>query len=427
METVSEPLPTVFAALVSLTPRALRRRVDTFRRDFQMVRAGLAGERPAPFTSRRPLGVSSPSLHVAAAPAPGLSPRKVRVERIERETADAVSLHLVDPTGAPFAFTPGQFLTVVVKLEEGGENVRRAYSISSSAESKGQITITTKRVEGGRVSGHINERIREGDILSVLGPSGAFTLAPSPEGERHVILLAGGSGITPMMSILRSVLALEPKSRVSLIYGNRGRADVIFHSALAELAKAHGRRFDLRHVLAQTHDGHDGGVGLLDRAAVARELDALGDAADDDVGSRERAYYICGPEPMMVEARAALLARGVAESAIHEERFTQPHLRAKDAHGARVAKTELVTIRLAGRAKEIAVAPGQTVLEAGLDAGLDMPFSCAMGGCGACMVTVVSGEIEMEEPNCLTPAERARGCALACVGRPVGAAVVEVA
>jgi ring-1,2-phenylacetyl-CoA epoxidase subunit PaaE len=433
---VAKAPSTLVASFVKLAPRNVRERLFTLRRDLQMVRSDLLGERPAPFALRpRPQTTHATDrartkLAVVSPRATALAPRLVRVARINRETADAVSLELVDPTGAPFVFVPGQFLTVLLSVgdrAEGGESletIRRAYSIASSACDTRSVTIATKRVEGGLASNHINDIVREGDLLAVFGPSGGFTLVPSPEARRHIVLLAGGSGITPMMSILRTVLAIEPKSRISLVYGNRSKRDIIFHDALAMLSRDHAERLVVRHVLATPHDGFVGGVGLFDRAAVARELDTL-----SLEGPENSVFYICGPEPMMVEARAALLARGVSELAIHEERFTQPHLRERAARvspSARASTTESVTVRLSGLTQDVTVSNGATLLEAALGAGLAMPFSCAMGGCGACVVTVVSGQIEMEEPNCLTKEERARGCALTCIGRPIGPTVVEV-
>lgn len=385
------PSSTPFASLVARMPRALRSRLDTLQRDVAMIRAGLTGTRPPPFSRR---ATSTASL---------LAPRRVRVVEIVRETADSVSLRLVDVDGTRFRFLPGQFLTVLLTID--GEPVRRAYSISSEAGDVDSVTITAKRVPNGRGSRWLNEAVAVGDVLSVLGPSGSFTIVPDEDAARDVVLLGGGSGVTPLMSIARTLLARERRSVVRLVLGNRSADDVIFARALAELAAAHPERFVVRHVFGS----------VLDRAALARELDAFGAPVVPTW------YYLCGPAPMMEEARAALAVRGVAPSAIHEERFTNPNA------GPRAATaTAKVTLRLHRSTHAITVAAGQTLLEAGLAAGVAMPFSCAIGGCGACKVKVAEGVVAMDEPNCLTDEERTAGCALACVGHPSDGAVIHV-
>jgi ferredoxin-NADP reductase len=407
---------------IGLLPRTWTASIDQLRRDVRMVTGGLAGRRVSPFVERGSGGARRPSLALLAdPPAPSvLAPRTLRIARVVRETADAVSLHLEDTTGAPIAFRAGQFLTVLLTID--GEVLRRAYSLSSVATDARSASITIKRVPGGRVSNHINDTLAAGMSLDVLGPSGSFTAerAEADGASRHLVLLAGGRGITPMVSIARTVLAEEPGARVTLVYGNRGEADIIFKDALAALVAAHPARFMVRHVLETPPEGWSGGVGLLGRARVAAELDAAGAAVD-------ASYFLCGPEAMMTEARAALVARGVTEERIKEERFASPHLRAaRSDDDAALRSPQLLTLRIGGEERELNVAPAQTILEAGLAAGLAMPYSCAMGGCAACKVKLHDGEVEMEEPNCLTASERGAGYVLACVSRLKRASRAEV-
>ena len=197
-----------------------------------------AGERPPPFDVAEDGGASDRPDDSPSDAAALLSPRTVRVERVVGGTPDAVTLVLEDPTGASVSFAPGQFFTLFVSV--GDEILRRAYSASTDARETERVAITIKRVASGVVSNHVNDHVREGDLLQVLGPSGSFVVAPEPSVARHLVLLAGGSGITPMMAITRTVLAVEPQSRVTLVYGNRGRADVIFKDAL-DRARAHAR------------------------------------------------------------------------------------------------------------------------------------------------------------------------------------------
>ena len=404
------PAPrTLLSRLTAVLPRPATRRYASFARDVAMLRDTLAGRAPRPFSPRH-APPAEPSL-----PGPALAPRVVRVRSVTRETADAVSLTFEDPTGAPMSFRPGQFFTLLVRVE--GEALRRAYSASSSALEPATATVTIKRVAGGKVSNHLVETMHEGASLEILGPSGSFGPAPAT-GPRRLVLLAGGSGITPMMSIARTLLAGEPDTALVLLYGNRAPRDIVFADALSGLAAAHPGRLVLRHVLSEPPPGWTGGTGLLDAATTARELAPLlpADGLTTD-------FFVCGPEPMMAAARTALAELGVPPAHIHEERFSSPHLRTGTGE---VHEAHDVTVR--GRGGEIVarVEPEKTLLEAGLEAGAPMPFSCAMGGCGACKVKVVSGELEMEEPNCLSPAERAEGCVLACVARPKRPSVVEL-
>jgi ferredoxin-NADP reductase len=219
-----------------------------------------------------------------------------------------------------------------------------------------------------------------------------------------------------MMAIARAVLALEPRSRVTLVYGNRGEADILFRSAIDELARAHAARFTVRHVLEHASPEWSGGRGRLDEGAVRAELDALAVANDAD-------FFLCGPEPMMLAARAALIVRGASPDRIAEERFAS--LRSASPANASDG-AELLTLRRGDAVRTISVPPAKTLLEAGLAAGVPMPYSCAMGGCAACKVKLCDGEVEMDEPNCLTADERARGYVLACVSRVKRAATIDV-
>jgi ferredoxin-NADP reductase len=217
--------------------------------------------------------------------------------------------------------------------------------------------------------------------------------------ERHLVAIAGGSGITPIMSIARSVLAVEPRSRVTLLYGNRTEAAIIFKDELERMVAASGGRLVVRHVIEEREGRVDAGTAPM--------------GADG--------YYVCGPEGMMAAARRALVAGGVDGGRIWEERFSAPARRQE----ARVESAQPVTIRRAGVSLDVIVPAGATILDAGLAAGVPMALSCAMGGCGACAVRLTEGEVAMDEPNCLAAEERARGTILACVARPLSPCSVE--
>lgn len=389
-----------------LTP--LLTRLETLRRDLRTVANDLFGQRPSPFSVRAPLGRHSRTIPSSKEL---LSPRSVRIAKVTRPTADAVSLELAFEGATP-SFHAGQFMTLVVTVN--GETLRRAYSIHT-APHEGRIAVCVKRVKDGKVSNWLVDHAREGDVLQVLGPSGSFGLASELPTPNRVVLVGGGSGVTPLASIAGALLHEDGTSKITLLFGNRSLDDVIFRDALEALAARHPDRFELRHVLESPPDGWLGGVGRLDPETCARELDRLEhlDAAE---------IFLCGPEGMMDAVKAALLERGIDEARIREERFSSPGQN----KGPSPSTPQPLVVKKAGKTLSVLATPGQTLLEAGLAAKIDMPFSCAMGGCAACKVKLVSGEVVSEEPNCLTRQEREGGYVLACVSRACSPVTLEV-
>jgi ring-1,2-phenylacetyl-CoA epoxidase subunit PaaE len=407
------PPPLSEVDALSLLPRGLASKLRAAGRDAGMLRNRLIlGKTPPPVIERpRPAAGEIVSLPRKA---PNMA-RPLKVVNVVRETNDAVSIYVTEEDGSELEFQPGQFLSVDVTVD--GQRLRRAYSLASPCLPGVPRHITVKRVQGGRVSNLLNDTIAEGTQLEVLGPSGNFTVEPRSVNQRHLVMIAGGSGITPIMSILETVLHVEPDSRVTLIYGNRGWDDVIFRERLAALCEELGGRLTVDHVLEHPPEWWTGERGLLTGEILESRLRAL--QIQDDGLQR---YFICGPTPMMDAAHEVLAGRGIPAARVAEERFTSPEARSS-VRGSN--RTERVVISREGQEHGVQVEPGQTILEAGLAAGIDMPFSCAMGGCGACRVRLTSGEVEMEEPNCLSRAEREQGYVLACVGRPLGTVSIE--
>ncbi len=408
------PAPLSEVDPLDLLPRGIAERVRAARRDAAMLHGRLIrGETPSP-TIERPRATRGDVVSLPRK-TPNMT-RALKVVGVTHETDDAVSIYLSEADGSPLMFKPGQFLSVDVVVD--GERLRRAYSLANACRPNVPRHITVKRIEGGRVSNYLNDTIAEGQELSVLGPSGSFTVEPRAVNRRHLVMIAGGSGITPVMSILETVLRTESESRVTLIYGNRDWEHVIFRERLDSLRQEVGDRLVVDHVLEHPPEWWTGERGLLTNEKLASRLQAL-NLVDDGL----KRYFLCGPTPMMEAAHEALSARGVASNRIAEERFTSPESRGS-AQGS--DKTELVTIAQAGRELGVQVEPGQTILEAALAANVDAPFSCAMGGCGACRVRLASGEVRMEEPNCLSRGEREQGYVLMCVGRPLGPCSIDV-
>lgn len=323
--------------------------------------------------------------------------RRLEVLEVRSETPDAVSVFLARPSDAsPLA---GQFLTFV--LHVGGHEVRRSYSLSSAPHDD-RWRVTVKRVSGGLASTHLTQSLRAGDMLRTRGPSGNFTFDPAAA-PRHLLLIGGGSGVTPLFGILRAALHADPGARVTLLLGNKSADDIIFARELAELGARH-EGLHVEHVLESSRA--DGAPRRISGADVAA---ALARGPEDQTRA-----YVCGPEPLMELVVAELAARGLSGDRVLTERFVS--LRASEAAAMKLPNSR-VTLRVAGR--EAQVSPGQTLLEGALAAGVDLDFSCTMGGCGACKMRLANGEVLMDEPNCLGDDERRAGLVLTCIARPL--------
>ncbi len=328
---------------------------------------------------------------------------QLEVAEVIAETHDSRSVVLRIPAGMEerFRYKPGQFLSFRVVL--GGKRLTRCYSMSSSPDCDTLPKVTIKRVDGGRVSNWFNDQVRAGDRLDVLPPAGHFHLLP---GEHDLVLFGGGSGITPVFSILKSALKTS-RRRIKLIYANRDEASVIFRDELRALAKAHVDQLEVVHVLDSVQGFlTDGEVRQLVRGHAGAE------------------FYICGPGPFMDTVERALLAAGESMDRIHVERFVSPpdpdEVVAEPVEAGGV-EVESVQVELDGVLAEVAWTPGETLLQSMRNAGLDAPYSCEEGFCGACMCKVEEGEVRLSRNDILSPAEIAEGWTLACQGRPASA------
>ncbi|MDX8033387.1 2Fe-2S iron-sulfur cluster-binding protein [Lentzea sp. BCCO 10_0856] len=313
--------------------------------------------------------------------------REVQVVEVRRETPSVVTLVLED--GKAFDFRPGQFFTLVTDID--GRRVRRPYS-ASSVPGAPRLEITVKRVEGGRFSGHVHQ-LAVGDRLFVRGPSGAFHV--DQQAGHDVVLIAAGSGVTPMMSMIRTLLASSTDRRIALLYSNRTVDETIFAAELARLAEHD--RLSVTHVVTSRD-------GRLDGAAVRRWAGGLALSAD-------ARYYLCGPESLMDTVREALESLGVQDDRVHAERYTSGPVAM-----AGSASPQRMLVEGSGSA---VVEPGQTLLDAGLAAGLPMPYSCTVGSCGECVVKLLAGKVSQQEPNCLTTQQKAAGQILTCTSVPM--------
>jgi len=323
--------------------------------------------------------------------------REARVVEVRRETPSAVTVVLEDDE--PFDFRPGQFFTLVADV--GGRSERRPYSASSVPGSP-RLELTVKQVGGGRFSTYVHRRLAVGDRLLVRGPSGSFHV----DSGREVVLIAAGSGMTPMMSMIRTLLAEPAGPRISLLYSNHSAEETIFATDLDRLAAEHPVRFSVTHVLTSRD-------GRLDVTGVRRWVTGL----DASLGA---GFYLCGPEPLMATVRRALEELGIPDHRVQLERYTT----------GRAAATSTVPRRMVVENNgqpvgDVVVEPGQTLLDAGLAAGLPMPYSCTVGSCGECVVRLLGGEVAQQEPNCLTARQKAAGGILTCTSSPLADVTVD--
>ncbi|MDM4770316.1 ferredoxin--NADP reductase [Solimonas sp. SE-A11] len=328
-------------------------------------------------------------------PEPGHAPRPVRVSELRRETADAVTLVLEPEDGVMPAFRAGQYFTHCFEID--GQVVRRAYSLS--VPEGGGLACTIKLIPGGWVSSHVHEALQVGSRYRLIGPTGDFLL---DEGTGPLRFLAGGSGITPVISLIETALERNPQRDIRLVYASRREADIVFDQRLRELARRH-LSLDVVHVLSQPQDGWPGQRGRLDSQRIRGLLGA--DPATT--------FYLCGPAGLMQLAAEALHAAGVPAARIRQERF----LAAPKAQ-ARPSEPQEILFKQSGRV--VTQRPGESILEAGLREGLPLPFSCMVGGCAHCKLQVLEGEVALSEPNCLSPEERAAGFTLACSAYATG-------
>jgi ferredoxin-NADP reductase/multimeric flavodoxin WrbA len=335
--------------------------------------------------------------------------RPLRVIGKRPENGDAVTVLFEDPAHDPLTYEAGQYITL--DLEIDGVRVRRAYSLASAPDEPG-LAITVKRVPGGQMSNHIHDALQVGDVVRSHGPSGHFVTGEA----QNILLFGGGSGIVPLAAMARTVLRNASDARVTLVYGASSKTRAIYAEALDALAAEAPERFALHWVLEAPDAEWRGARGRLDEAGIGALLDGLQLDAFD-------AVMLCGPDAMRGSVRAMATARGVDEKRIAEESFTSP--RAAPAS----IKEEVATLTTdEGAVRAIAVAPGKTLLEAALDAGEAISFSCMSGGCGACRVTVTDGlqNIVMDEPNDVSVEDRARGVLPACLCRLTGAISFQV-
>lgn len=337
------------------------------------------------------------------------------VKDIIQETRDAISIVFHHPADGKINYKSGQFLTLIIPVQ--GKEVRRAYSLCSSPFVDDALAVTVKRVDNGLMSNWLPDNLKAGSKVRVMEPMGQFTTEYNKSNKRHIILFAGGSGITPMMSIIKSILTQEPDSICSLIYCNRDIDSIIFKEAFDKLQTTYEGRLHVIHVLDNAPMNWQGYSGLLNHDMLTKLFERI-----PEWGIDKTTYLMCGPEGMMKNVEMLLGERHIPQDKIFKESFVQGTID-KDAHKEPVTpgelKSHVVTIRYDGQEYKVTVPPNKAILETALDQGIDLPYSCQSGLCTACRGKALSGKVRLDEEEGLSQSERAEGYVLTCVGHPL--------
>ncbi len=343
----------------------------------------------------------------------------LKVADIRRETEDTVSISFEVPEElkADYHYFPGQYLTFKKVINE--DEVRRSYSLCS-APYENELRVAVKQVKDGLFSTFANSELKKGDFLDVMTPTGQFSLKTDVSNEKSYVFFAAGSGVTPVLAMIKSVLEEEPSSNVTFFYGNKGFASIIFREQIEALKNYFLDRIRVVHVLSRESLGNKIQKGRID----SEKCEALYDAFLKD--SEISGVYVCGPEQMIFSVKDSMIAKGVDEHSIHFELFTTPGLRLEDIEVYTGPKVEAnVTVIIDGDEIELALSSdGESVLEAAQKAGGDLPYACKGGVCCTCKAKILEGEAIMTVNYSLEQDEIDAGYILTCQAHPTSETLV---
>lgn len=342
----------------------------------------------------------------------------LKVKKIVQETKDAISIVFEQPAKGKINYKSGQFLTLIAPVQ--GKEVRRAYSLCSSPFVDDDLAVSVKRVDNGLMSNWLPDNLKAGSSLKVMEPMGQFTTEYKKDQKRHLTMFAGGSGITPMMSLIKSLLTQEPDSIVSLIYCNRNVDSIIFKDAFTQLEAKYEGRLHVIHVLDEAPMNWQGYSGLLNHDMLTKLFERI-----PNWGIEKTTYLMCGPEGMMKNVDTLLQEHHIPKEKVFKESFVSPTIAKEQKKDTAPSaekiekKAREVTIRYDGHEYKVLVQPDRAILETALDAGIDLPYSCQSGLCTACRGKALSGKVKLDEEEGLSQSEREEGYVLTCVGHPM--------
>jgi len=346
----------------------------------------------------------------------------IKIRNVQKNTKEAITIEfeIPDRLKSEFDYEPGQYLTLEVEID--GKRERRAYSMCTSPLSDLHPAVTIKRLKGGKVSNYLNDTAKEGQILQVLPPLGNFLVHLNENHRKQYFLFGGGSGITPLMSILKAIISFEKNSTIALLYGNHEKDSIIFYNELAALQNQFPERFTLTHALSIPSSLADGNAlsGRIDADKVKQFLQKHNNA------DLEQEYYICGPEGMIRTVDETLKSIPVGFLYIHKEYFVLEE-KAKDPETVVAIENNgatKVTIIIDQQEHQIEVNPNESILDAALDNNIDAPFSCMSAACATCRAKVLSGEVVMDDSEMLSEKELAENYILTCQAHPTTPNVV---
>lgn len=342
---------------------------------------------------------------------------RLAVKEVKKETPECVSVLFDVPAELAdlFQFSQGQSLTMRATLN--GEEVRRTYSICSSPLEK-QLKVAIKQVEGGLFSNYANTQLKKGDVLEVMQPVGKFYTTLDPAHQKEYVAIAAGSGITPVLSLIKTTLAAEPLSRFTLVYGNKNRGSIIFFEELEALKNKYMNRFTLVHVLSREKTDTPLQFGRIDAAKMESLSKLIGFNDTDE-------FFICGPEEMIFSVKDYLEKNGVEKKKIHFELFSSPgqtnsKVKSQKSQNADAGAKSNITIKLDGRSFEfdLPLSSDTTILDAALKQGADLPYACKGGMCCTCKAKLLEGEVMMDVHWGLEEEEVEKGYILTCQSHP---------
>ena len=337
----------------------------------------------------------------------------ISVQQVTTQSV-AISFEIPDNLKSVYRFNAGQYVTL--KTTINGEEVRRDYSICASRNS-GDLTVAVKAVEGGTFSVYANSNLKAGDSIEVSAPNGRFVFEPNKDRTRTIVAFAAGSGITPILSIAKTLLEEEPFSNFILVYGNKSSEDTMFFKELVELQAFYGNRFHVHFIYSQSHEA-DALFGRIEKSTVNLIV------KNKYKGVTIEKFYLCGPEQMIHTVKEVLIENGTKEKAILFELFTPPVEAVSEIKSETPSGNAKIKVLVDDEEFEFEMSKEQTILEAALKQDIDAPYSCQGGICSSCIARISEGEVKMRQNNILTDGEVADGLVLTCQAHPTSDSLV---